>query len=1079
MDPNMVVKDILDYVDWQYKKDDPKNLNGPYNFVFGNIAFSHDGEDKINIGEKMVFGEKDILWTDLMDKNNEFGCKLNVQECFSITKFLKNNGIKVFSLSFVGQDKTLRLIPFDKEDAEEILEYQVESSIPNEGFGRYRPCYFKEYPAPDGVDDTYAVSAFKNTLKYYNEFHQIVNARYHLMHEGYIYLIRPKLDLGGGFAALAYMYLWHELDVKDMEIISQKLSLYFLDLLKQKVVVEAIKSAKAAIMSRNLSHNLGSHVMSYLKQNFNSVQEIIVNGTLETVIEKDDKQGVGNNNELPLLVGMGKFISYLQERQDYIATVSTDYIPCQSVVNFKDAIYDELNPDYRFYRHKDNWRGHKPANILLQNIAKSEGLSRELLPDEKEKIQKENNIIIQFRGFNGIDNETDKERRDFEGLRSYNFSIPGGIMGRQAVFSIVENVIRNAAKHGSRQDGRNLELTFDIYDAELELDQEYSKALDKPDLYVVTLTDNVKTEEGTIDDINKVIKKSFYDEGTDLTASNKGIKEMIISAAWLRGIKIEEKTEEEKTAPILRARRSKEGCLQYVFCLPKVKKVAYLTSDPKTLNKDSKELNRLGWYILDVDKYKNLSNRSFSFVLLDNSLSVKYEEIRHCSNNRLFIITNQTNYNRNELSFEMDSVLDSFDSFEKGEDREMYLKEIEKGLFKQMALSCNDESIRIAISEANTEKIESDKVKQYDKESAISGERYIYRTHNDSTTAFLGFLNSLRKDGKDLKEALDGVEFIEGITGGNSTDRIVRREVKDDLWVYQQIHAMKTRVAVFDERIFARITGYETSKLKEEKSKPIDWGMKLKGKDLLKIKNDVNNYDCVRNRRIVDLKDFYENWSEEKVIHFAQENYPSEDSEGMLLKTVLPLVYRKKGIDVYTMTKINEENNCFAIWAVMDDFSNINTDTNGNEYKNNIYGHIEKIAELWFDENCVPRIKFSRGGAIEKEFKRYDYVTIHQGLLDKVYQKMPIRDSKNEFEMRENKILAKRTVTKEVFDKFIIGEYDKDDYLPGLAIHSGRSKPNKMDMPQNQPFIQYSAMENAVMDCKYTLVELLDFASYE
>ena len=849
--------------------------------------------------------------------------------------------------------------------------------------------------------------------------------------------------------------------------------------LSDKARKEAIKSAKAAIMSRNLSHNLGSHVMSYLKQNFNSVQEIIANGTLETVIEKDDKQGVGNNNELPLLVGMGKFISYLQERQDYIATVSTDYIPCQSVVNFKDAIYDELNPDYRFYRHKDNWTGHKPANILLQNIAKSEGLSRELLPKDNEEMQTKNNIIIQFRSFNGIDSVSKEDRVAFEDLRKYNFSLPGGIMGRQAVFSIVENVIRNAAKHGSRQEGENLKLTFDIYDAGYEYDKEYSTAIDRQDLYVVTLTDNVKTKEETINDINEVIKKSFYDEGTDLTASNKGIKEMIISATWLRGIRIEEQNGEEIMAPILKARKSKEGYLQYDFCLPKVKKVAYLTNNQKTLEKNTSELNGFGWYIFALDEYKNLSNRSFEFILLDKSLSMNYEEIRQCSNNRLFQVADSTNYKNRQIKFNIEEVLERFDSKVEGEEKGECLREVEQELFKQMAISSDNETIRIAISDANLEKIVSDKVQQYKKESAISGERYLYRTHNDSTTAFLGFLNSFRKDGKDLIEALNGLEFVEGITGGNSTDRIVRRETKDDLWVYQQIHAMKTKVAVFDERIFTRITGFETSMLQEEKPNLINWKEIFQGKELLDIKNYLNNYDYARNRRITDLNDFFANWSEEKVVRFAQDNYPSEDASGLTLKTILPLVYHKKGIDVFTMTKINEESNCFAIWAVRNNFGNLITNTEDNDYKNNTYGYVEKIAELYFDEPQVPKIRFLKGETIGKKFKCYDYVTIHQGLLDKVYQKMPVRDSKNESDKKKNIGLAKRAVTKVIFDDFIYEEYGKDDYLPGLTIHSGRSKPNKKDMPQNQPFIQYSAVENAVLDCKYTLVELLDFASYE
>ena len=34
-------------------------------------------------------------------------------------------------------------------------------------------------------------------------------------------------------------------------------------------------------------------------------------------------------------------------------------------------------------------------------------------------------------------------------------------------------------------------------------------------------------------------------------------------------------------------------------------------------------------------------------------------------------------------------------------------------------------------------------------------------------------------------------------------------------------------------------------------------------------------------------------------------------------------------------------------------------------------------------------------------------------------------------------------------------------------------------MPQKLPFVQYAALDHAVMDCKYSLVELLDYARYE
>ncbi len=54
-----------------------------------------------------------------------------------------------------------------------------------------------------------------------------------------------------------------------------------------------------------------------------------------------------------------------------------------------------------------------------------------------------------------------------------------------------------------------------------------------------------------------------------------------------------------------------------------------------------------------------------------------------------------------------------------------------------------------------------------------------------------------------------------------------------------------------------------------------------------------------------------------------------------------------------------------------------------------------------------------------------------------------------------------------------------DKFLPQMIIHSGRSKPNSTDMPQELPFVQFAAIDHAVRDCKYTLSELLYSAHYE
>lgn len=823
---------------------------------------------------------------------------------------------------------------------------------------------------------------------------------------------------------------------------------------RERKKIESIKSAKAAIMSRNLSHNLGSHVMSYMKHDLSSVEDMLKKGVLETALSCNSVFEEGT--EIPYLVGIGRFLSYLQERQDYIATVSTDYIPYPSIVNFKDAIYDELNPDYRFRRHPE-WRGQKPANILLANIAKSEGLSRK-------EDQDNNNIIIKYGKFDGI-NHLGDGKDDYERMRQWNFSLPGGIMGRHAIFSIVENVIRNAAKHSHRAEDENLILTFDILDPiekkeEWKKDsffKEYIDSEDISDMYVVTLTNSVITDEGKIGDIDKIVTEPFANDGDDLTASNKGLKEMVISAAWLRNIRIEEQdTKKLKLAPILRA-RSVENHLQYVFCLPKVKEVAIITSDNELLEKSKEDVwKKNGWYAYAIDDYKKLPSKNFNFILLDENISANAEEIRKCSNNRFFVASNETVLNERKVKFDI-SACKNFDTSED-------FSEADKQLFEQLAAN-QDFEISVYDDPKGAIEEKTSLVKCYSHERNIVDKKYIYRKHNDTETDFLNCLCRLCGGNPDgLSQALKNVKFIEGITGGNSTDRLIRRNKIDEKWAYQHFHAMNTKVAIFDERLFTKISGFEMSQLKEEKGEKIDWGKILEGQDDTNSTRYLIDYD-LKNSCFLEFDQVYGK-SKEEIIRLATEKYPYTNPVGIGLKRISPLVYHKKGIDVFTWTKIREdkEKTVFAIWGMKHEFKNVAVSIEGEKLTIGEYGVVEKVAELTVDGDKIVITP------VGDRVWDYDYVSIHQGLLDKIYEKMARKES-----------AYKLNLTKSIHDKFAKNKTDENvkDYLPGLSIHSGRSKPNKTDMPQHQPFIQYSAIENAISDCKYTLVELLDFACYE
>ena len=223
---------------------------------------------------------------------------------------------------------------------------------------------------------------------------------------------------------------------------------------KNSAIIHAEKAQKAAIMARNMSHNLGSHIMAYLKQQLFTVENIL---SRQDHVLYDIYDGTSNKNQdfanlqLPFLVGLGQFINYLQERQDYIATVATNYIPYPSPIDFKEAIFDGINPDLRWLRHyAPKNKKNKPFNILLNYIAKSEGYTRQPIEFGQKPSNEGRYLQINYVDYNldndkpiKIDGFGSKSMESAKGTNSISLAIPGGLIGRQAVFSIIENITRS------------------------------------------------------------------------------------------------------------------------------------------------------------------------------------------------------------------------------------------------------------------------------------------------------------------------------------------------------------------------------------------------------------------------------------------------------------------------------------------------------------------------------------------------------------------------------------------------------------------------------------------------------------
>ena len=306
--------------------------------------------------------------------------------------------------------------------------------------------------------------------------------------------------------------------------------------LGQLFIKASTKSAIAAIMSRNGSHNIGSHVLAAV-------------GT--SSIDLPDDQIL---------------FKYIQHRMDYIAQITTE-IPgwSYSVLFVRDLMR-------RFYMQRH----------LLNNIARSEGLEayeyqKRTSGDEGELryVQREFNddvrskLIIKVKKSGSEKYLISPYNEVEENQDVLSLAIPGGVIGQHAFFTILENIIRNSTKHewsgnSSKKTQKNLEITIE-YEDNLKNDFVVFKIWDnvsdvfmntgiedtnKADLAIKLLPDNPKEKCKDSAELAKLplhhrlnckLSKSFVDQDTgELLNENWGLAEMKISAGYLNKTSIEE-----------------------------------------------------------------------------------------------------------------------------------------------------------------------------------------------------------------------------------------------------------------------------------------------------------------------------------------------------------------------------------------------------------------------------------------------------------------------------------------------------------------------------------------------------------
>lgn len=356
----------------------------------------------------------------------------------------------------------------------------------------------------------------------------------------------------------------------------------------------AVIGAIGKLMSRNMNHNIGSHVISNLRHQdvYQKLadSEVLKSNTYLSCFNNtstnsnDDKKETQNTNlQLPY------FFQYLNDRMDYLS----------------DVTFGTPNVLTTKYMYNDVFTELDRVRILLNHISGIQDFKYSFCVKYNGKeLSDKNDIAVAF---------------------------SSDILGTQAFYNIIENIIRNTAKHAYSQN-RRVVFTIELSDVE-----------NHTSYYCVEIDNGIAEED--IDNLvinqNKLIKESVLDENTnDLRDHGLGLLEMATSAAFLRQVDIEkvdsfgyrfdDKLENNKL--ILLKAINKKHALGYRFYLQKPKEFLFVGAWNNISETKKNELTNLGINFLSDNDFINSLDKSVSypqnFLLYNESNIIKQRLIK-------------------------------------------------------------------------------------------------------------------------------------------------------------------------------------------------------------------------------------------------------------------------------------------------------------------------------------------------------------------------------------------------------------------------------------------------------------------
>ena len=798
----------------------------------------------------------------------------------------------------------------------------------------------------------------------------------------------------------------------------------------------SIKSAIAAIMARNMSHNLGSHFLTNTKNYFSNLSELEDNADLR---------------------GVKHVLQYVQERMDFVATVvSADIFP-YGPVNIKSQIFDELKVDDAGKRHN------KPTtNFLLDFLVSSEHVSKnsrtmfknEGWSDTKLDIKIIFNCsdkLITYWGSSSIGDEENKLK-----IANVNYAIPGGILGRHAIFNIVENIIRNSAKHDSiniPQEG-GLVISLKLESDRIIVFDNKNNAYSKVKIWS-SGNDTTPQEISLIDYLKiQLLDVKILKYNGEIDKKNKGLKEMLISALWLKNENIPNWFSDFESKPEDRVKK-----LNDVFG------IVAIDDEGNEVNSNYRELDSLNkanlGYYFKIDHFeikKNIASvenltyehiKSVKADIIACSKDIKIESKKLSQIYPRFIVDN------NELNTDPASlfkkVIRSNTSFDPEKIRISIVhpnfgNENSKFTYKKLNKSGGD--IR---GLSNLKKSDETLIvykNHFGKKQVTKGKNLLQSTDQKEkikSDSFNEYEKLERID--DIINFYQTATYLDAISGENFTSTIVNPEfLNDEINRLKVIESALTGIAIIDERIFNNFGGRIT---KQGINKDIfpsnrDGGIS----EFENCKNIIKDYLLLKGNSLGNVKGLLLD-TREKLINvnsalskITLDGLPDkiEDLDEFMTKIDLLL---KKQTDPNNLNA-NEQQKILNMQGLFI----YNIEIIDNEAKlfdlsgNNLSSIDKKHAQLKFSENTIKPL----------------FLAIHLSLIEKIAKQTNIEKSEN--------------IMKIIEDIFPDVKF--------ITIHSGRGNlSEELEIAlKDYAFMSLSAIEAALYNSKFFLAQLFYNTNY-